>query len=67
VHDARGELVRFVGVQVDVTPYREQRRLVVREQGARAAAEDAERRTAFLPTPGRCWTPRSSCERRSSR
>src|SRR4051794_6486393 len=41
VRDERGEVVRFVGVQVDVTAYREQHRL-------RAAAEDAERRSAFL-------------------
>ena len=48
VRDQRGEVVRFVGVQVDVTARREQQRLFVREQTARAAAEVAERRSAFL-------------------
>src|SRR3954453_12430675 len=48
VRDQRGEVVRFVGVQVDVTAHREQQRLYVREQTARAAAELAERRSTFL-------------------
>ena len=48
VRDERGEVVRFVGVQVDVTAYREQQRLFVREKSARAAAEVAERRSSFL-------------------
>ena len=48
MRDQRGEVVRFVGVQVDVTAHREQQRLFVREQTARAAAEVAERRSAFL-------------------
>src|SRR4051812_20701827 len=39
--------------EVDVlTGHREQRRLFVREQGARAAAEEAERRSAFLADAG---------------
>ncbi len=48
VRDARGEVVRFVGVQVDVTAYREEQRRLVREQSARVAAQAAERRSAFL-------------------
>jgi PAS domain S-box-containing protein len=52
VRDERGEVVRFVGVQVDVTTYREQHRLYVREQSARAAAELAERRSSFLADAG---------------
>jgi PAS domain S-box-containing protein len=52
VHDESGRLVRFVGVQVDVTAYREQQRLFAREQIARAVAEAAERRSAFLAGAG---------------
>ena len=48
VRDARGEVVRFVGVQVDVSAYREEQRRLVREQTARVAAQAAERRSAFL-------------------
>jgi len=48
VRDARGEVVRFVGVQVDVTAIREGQRHLVREQTARMAAQAAERRSAFL-------------------
>ena len=48
VRDERGEVVRFVGVQVDVTAYREEQRRLVREQTARVAAQAAERRSAFL-------------------
>jgi PAS domain S-box-containing protein len=48
VRDERGEVVRFVGVQVDVSAYREEQRRLVREQTARVAAEAAERRSAFL-------------------
>src|SRR4051794_7818877 len=45
VRDERGDVVRFVGVQTDVTASREQERRVARE---REAAESAERRAAFL-------------------
>jgi PAS domain S-box-containing protein len=45
VRDEHGEVVRFVGVQVDVTAAREQERLFARE---RAAAASAEARAAFL-------------------
>ncbi len=45
VRDEHGEVVRFVGVQVDVTASREQERLFARE---RAAAATAESRAAFL-------------------
>jgi PAS domain S-box-containing protein len=48
VRDERGEVVRFVGVQVDVTAIREGQRRLVREQNARVAAQAAERRSAFL-------------------
>ena len=48
VRDASGAVVRFVGVQVDVTAYRRQQRLYALEQEARVAAEAAERRSAFL-------------------
>lgn len=48
VRDARGRVVRFVGVQVDVTAYRTQERRFALEQDARRAAETAERRSAFL-------------------
>jgi len=48
VRDERGEVVRFVGVQVDVSAYREEQRRLVREQTARVAAQAAERRSAFL-------------------
>jgi PAS domain S-box-containing protein len=48
VRDARGRVVRFVGVQVDVTAYRTQERRFALEQDARRAAEAAERRSAFL-------------------
>jgi PAS domain S-box-containing protein len=45
VRDERGEVVRFVGVQVDVSAYRDEHRRLVREQTARVAAQ---RRSAFL-------------------
>jgi PAS domain S-box-containing protein len=48
VRDARGEVVRFVGVQVDVSAYRSEQRRLVREQTARVAAQAAQRRSAFL-------------------
>jgi PAS domain S-box-containing protein len=48
VHDEDGELVRFVGVQVDVTAHREQDRRFAREQIARATAEASQRRATFL-------------------
>jgi len=48
VRDHRGCVVRFVGVQLDVTASRRQERLVALEQRARRAAEVAERRSAFL-------------------
>src|SRR3954447_15748267 len=48
VRDERGEVVRFVGVQVDVSAYRQEQRRLVREQTARVAAQAAERRSAFL-------------------
>jgi len=48
VRDASGAVVRFVGVQLDVSAYREQQRRFAREQSARTAAEAAERRSAFL-------------------
>ena len=41
VRDDRGEVVRYVGVQIDVTAHREEQRL-------RFAAQDAERRSTFL-------------------
>ncbi len=41
VRDDRGELVRYVGVQIDVTAHREEQRL-------RSVAQDAERRSTFL-------------------
>jgi PAS domain S-box-containing protein len=41
VRDDHGEIVRFVGVQIDVTAHREEQRL-------RFAAQDAERRSTFL-------------------
>ncbi|HEX6020591.1 MAG TPA: PAS domain-containing protein, partial [Solirubrobacter sp.] len=41
VRDDHGEIVRFVGVQIDVSAHREEQRL-------RFAAQDAERRAAFL-------------------
>jgi PAS domain S-box-containing protein len=48
VRDERGQVVRFVGVHIDVTTYREEQRRLVREHSARVAAEEAERRSAFL-------------------
>jgi PAS domain S-box-containing protein len=48
VRDERGEVVRFVGVQIDVTASREEQRRLVREHSARVAAQAAERRSAFL-------------------
>ncbi len=41
VRDDHGEIVRYVGVQIDVTAHREEQRL-------RFAAQDAERRLSFL-------------------
>ena len=41
VRDDHGELVRYVGIQIDVTAHREEQRL-------RSAAQDAERRSTFL-------------------
>jgi PAS domain S-box-containing protein len=41
VRDDHGEIVRYVGVQIDVTAHREEQRL-------RSAAQDAERRSTFL-------------------
>jgi PAS domain S-box-containing protein len=48
VRDDRGRVVRFVGVQVDVSAYRRQETLFADEQAARRQAEAAERRSAFL-------------------
>jgi len=48
VRDERGRVVRRVGVQLDVTAYRERERLHAHEQSARALAEASERRSAFL-------------------
>jgi PAS domain S-box-containing protein len=48
VRDASGEVVRFVGVQVDVTPVRRQQALYARETLAREEAERAQERSAFL-------------------
>ncbi len=48
IHDDRGRVVRRVGVQVDVTAYRERERLFARERSARALAEASQRRSAFL-------------------
>ena len=48
VRDDSGEVVRNVGVQVDVSAYRAQERRFALEQQARRAAEAAERRSAFL-------------------
>jgi len=48
VRDAGGRVVRFVGVQVDVTAYRAQERRFALEQQAREQAEAAERRSSFL-------------------
>jgi PAS domain S-box-containing protein len=48
VHDERGQVVRRVSVQVDVTAFRERERLFATEQTARAAAEASGRRSAFL-------------------
>ncbi len=52
VHDEAGRLVRFVGVQVDVTAYREQQRQFAHEQIARAVAEAGQQRSAFLASAG---------------
>ena len=52
VHDERGEVVRFVGVQVNVTTYRAQQQRMVAEQEARIDAERAERRSAWLAEAG---------------
>ena len=48
VRDARGEVVRFVGVQVDVTPVHRRQAAQARAREARATAELAARRSAFL-------------------
>ena len=48
VRDAEGRVVRFVGVQIDVTVYRAQERRFMLEQQAREKAEAAERRSSFL-------------------
>jgi PAS domain S-box-containing protein len=48
VRDAEGRVVRFVGVQIDVTAYRAQERRFTLEQQAREKAEAAERRSSFL-------------------
>ncbi len=48
VHDERGDLVRHVGVQLDVTAYRVRDQLFALEQRARRAAEAAEQRSSFL-------------------
>jgi PAS domain S-box-containing protein len=45
VRDDHGRIVRFVGVQIDVTAHREEQRL-------RFAAQDAERRSTFLAEAG---------------
>ena len=49
MRDGDGEVVHFVGVQVDVT-------------ARRAAASRAAPLDASSPTPARCWTRRSTCE-----
>ena len=54
VRDERGEVVRFVGVQVDVTAYRDRQ---IEERRARRS----------WPRPARCWTRRSTCARRWTR
>jgi PAS domain S-box-containing protein len=48
VRDGEGRVVRFVGVQIDVTAYRAQERRFMLEQQAREKAEAAERRSSFL-------------------
>ena len=48
VRDGQGRVVRRVGVQVDVTAYRERERLFVLEQSARVQAEASDRRSTFL-------------------
>ncbi|CAA9476389.1 MAG: Serine phosphatase RsbU, regulator of sigma subunit, partial [uncultured Solirubrobacteraceae bacterium] len=48
VRDGAGRVVRFVGVQIDVTAYRAQERRFMLEQQAREKAEAAERRSSFL-------------------
>lgn len=48
VRDDRGDIVRHVGVQLDVTGYRVRDQLYALEQRARRAAEAAERRSSFL-------------------
>ncbi len=48
VRDDRGEVIRHVGVQLDVTGYRVRDQLFALEQRARQAAEAAERRSSFL-------------------
>lgn len=48
VRDARGRVVRFVGVQVDVTATRRQETMFADERAARRQAEAAERRSSFL-------------------
>ncbi|MCW3011027.1 MAG: hypothetical protein JWO90_1431 [Solirubrobacterales bacterium] len=48
IRDERGEVIRHVGVQLDVTAYRVRDQLFALEQRARQAAEAAERRSSFL-------------------
>ena len=60
VRDERGEVVRFVGVQVDVTAHREEQRL-------RFAARTPSGGRRSWPRPARCSTRRWTCARRSTR
>lgn len=48
IRDEHGEVVRHVGVQLDVTAYRVRDQLFALEQRARRAAEAAEARSSFL-------------------
>ena len=48
VRDEAGAIVRFVGVQVDVSVYRRQEALYAIERRARREAEEAGRRSTFL-------------------